>query len=244
MRRDGDPSRQLAEAWPPWTPPSPPGERRPLHCTRRAGAYRQILADFDRRIGEAAEDAEVVTLKMNRKLLANYATSRSASIRSRCFCTWTNNDSSAIGYAIYCKYEYIVSQSKNSYRNSLVSPCVYSFRVHNWIYERPRFHQSPGTAFATRSATPCCAESPEGDYSGRIDAGHTLVTNRLAVRLGVSATPIREALVELEQSGIVELLHHRGAWSNLRPQGSARFLRRSQIVGVRGRPLGVRPCRP
>jgi DNA-binding GntR family transcriptional regulator len=46
---------------------------------------------------------------------------------------------------------------------------------------------------------------------GELAAGIRLIANKLAVQLGVSATPIREALVELEQSGIVELLHHRGA---------------------------------
>ena len=46
---------------------------------------------------------------------------------------------------------------------------------------------------------------------GELASGARLITNNLAVRLGVSATPIREALVELEQLGIVELLHHRGA---------------------------------
>ncbi len=47
----------------------------------------------------------------------------------------------------------------------------------------------------------------QGDFA----AGTRLIANKLAVQLGVSATPIREALVELEQLGIVELLHHRGA---------------------------------
>src|SRR5208282_1523369 len=46
---------------------------------------------------------------------------------------------------------------------------------------------------------------------GELAPGSRLIANKLAVRLGVSATPIREALVELEQSGIVQLLHHRGA---------------------------------
>lgn len=46
---------------------------------------------------------------------------------------------------------------------------------------------------------------------GKLPAGSRLIASRLSVQLGVSATPIREALVELEQSGVVELLHHRGA---------------------------------
>ncbi len=46
---------------------------------------------------------------------------------------------------------------------------------------------------------------------GELAAGTRLIANKLAVQLGVSATPIREALVELEQLGIIDLLHHRGA---------------------------------
>ncbi len=33
----------------------------------------EILADFDKKIGEATEDADIGTLKVKRKLLANYA---------------------------------------------------------------------------------------------------------------------------------------------------------------------------
>jgi DNA-binding GntR family transcriptional regulator len=47
--------------------------------------------------------------------------------------------------------------------------------------------------------------------AGELPAGTRLVAKQLAGRLGVSATPIREALVELEQIGMVQLLHNRGA---------------------------------
>jgi DNA-binding GntR family transcriptional regulator len=46
---------------------------------------------------------------------------------------------------------------------------------------------------------------------GEIGPGTRLIANALAFQLGVSATPVREALVELEQSGVVELVHHKGA---------------------------------
>jgi DNA-binding GntR family transcriptional regulator len=46
---------------------------------------------------------------------------------------------------------------------------------------------------------------------GEIGPGTRLIANNLAFQLGVSATPVREALVELEQSGVVELVHHKGA---------------------------------
>jgi DNA-binding GntR family transcriptional regulator len=47
--------------------------------------------------------------------------------------------------------------------------------------------------------------------TGKLTTGTRLVAKRLAEQLGVSATPIREALVELEQMGLVEILHNRGA---------------------------------
>ncbi len=54
-------------------------------------------------------------------------------------------------------------------------------------------------------------------FLGELPAGTRLVAKRLADRFGVSATPIREALVELEQIGVVQLLHNRGA--QVRPFG-------------------------
>jgi DNA-binding GntR family transcriptional regulator len=48
-------------------------------------------------------------------------------------------------------------------------------------------------------------------FQGELPAGMRLVAKKLADRLGVSATPIREALVELEQIDVVQLCHNRGA---------------------------------
>lgn len=48
-------------------------------------------------------------------------------------------------------------------------------------------------------------------FQGRLRAGQHLVTQELADRLGVSPTPIREALIALEGIGIVDLLPNRGA---------------------------------
>lgn len=42
-------------------------------------------------------------------------------------------------------------------------------------------------------------------------AGTRLVIRKLATQFGISATPIREALVELEAIGIVQFAHNRGA---------------------------------
>lgn len=48
-------------------------------------------------------------------------------------------------------------------------------------------------------------------FRGHLPAGTRLVTLKLSKQLGVSATPLREALVELEAIGMVELSHNRGA---------------------------------
>jgi DNA-binding GntR family transcriptional regulator len=48
-------------------------------------------------------------------------------------------------------------------------------------------------------------------FQGRVRAGEHLVMQDLSDRLGVSPTPIREALVSLAGIGIVELLPNRGA---------------------------------
>lgn len=48
-------------------------------------------------------------------------------------------------------------------------------------------------------------------FHGKYRAGQRLVTEALATRFGVSHTPIREALIELGTSGIVNLLPNRGA---------------------------------
>jgi DNA-binding GntR family transcriptional regulator len=48
-------------------------------------------------------------------------------------------------------------------------------------------------------------------FQGRLRAGEHLVTQELALRFGVSHTPIREALIALAGIGIIDLLPNRGA---------------------------------
>ena len=48
-------------------------------------------------------------------------------------------------------------------------------------------------------------------FHGTLRAGQRLVTESLAIRFGVSHTPIREALIELRGIGVVDLLPNRGA---------------------------------
>src|SRR5262245_62519071 len=47
-------------------------------------------------------------------------------------------------------------------------------------------------------------------FQGSLRAGQHLVTQTLAVRFGVSHTPVREALIWLAGVGIVDLLPNRG----------------------------------
>lgn len=47
-------------------------------------------------------------------------------------------------------------------------------------------------------------------FKGQIEAGQPLNIQRLAARFGVSATPVREALVQLATIGMVEMRHNYG----------------------------------
>lgn len=48
-------------------------------------------------------------------------------------------------------------------------------------------------------------------FSGKMPEGTRLIAMNLAARFGVSCTPIREALFELEASEVIEVIHNRGA---------------------------------
>jgi DNA-binding GntR family transcriptional regulator len=48
-------------------------------------------------------------------------------------------------------------------------------------------------------------------FQGKLPAGTRLIVRKLAVQTGISATPVREALVELESVGVVQFIHNRGA---------------------------------
>lgn len=48
-------------------------------------------------------------------------------------------------------------------------------------------------------------------FSGRLPEGTRLVAMNLASRFGVSCTPVREALFELEANEVIEVVHNRGA---------------------------------
>src|SRR4051794_13638966 len=48
-------------------------------------------------------------------------------------------------------------------------------------------------------------------FQGRLRAGQHLVTRELAARFGVSHTPIREALIALAGTGVIDLSPNKGA---------------------------------
>jgi len=49
-------------------------------------------------------------------------------------------------------------------------------------------------------------------FDGRLRAGETIPPGRVAADLGISRIPVREALVALEQQGLVTIIPHRGAF--------------------------------
>lgn len=64
--------------------------------------------------------------------------------------------------------------------------------------------------------------------SGELQAGERLFEDRLAERLGVSRNPVREALRELESTGLVEVIARRGAYVTTFDPAAAR-----QILDLR-----------
>jgi DNA-binding GntR family transcriptional regulator len=48
-------------------------------------------------------------------------------------------------------------------------------------------------------------------FQGKMPEGTRLIAMNLAARFGVSSTPVREALFELEASEVIEVIHNRGA---------------------------------
>jgi DNA-binding GntR family transcriptional regulator len=65
---------------------------------------------------------------------------------------------------------------------------------------------------------------------GQLAEGHWLNAQKLAEEFGVSATPVREALVELATIGVVEMQHNRG--TIIRRFGPTELLEVYQLRGV------------
>ena len=63
----------------------------------------------------------------------------------------------------------------------------------------------------TRASTAAADVIREWIFEGRLDAGERLKEEELAREIGISRTPIREALFVLQAEGLVELIPNRGA---------------------------------
>lgn len=68
-----------------------------------------------------------------------------------------------------------------------------------------------GTIVRTTLAEQAYADLRERILSGRLPAGHRLLPEELALALAISPTPIKEALVRLDQEGLVAMETRRGA---------------------------------
>lgn len=67
--------------------------------------------------------------------------------------------------------------------------------------------------------------------SGELQAGERLFEDRLAERLGVSRNPVREALRELESTGLVEVIARRGAYvTTFDPAAARQILELRQVL--------------
>lgn len=77
--------------------------------------------------------------------------------------------------------------------------------------------------------------------SGELAAGERLYEDRLAERLGVSRNPVREALRELESTGLVEVIARRGAYvTNFEPERARQILELRQVLEAYAAELAAR----
>jgi DNA-binding GntR family transcriptional regulator len=68
-----------------------------------------------------------------------------------------------------------------------------------------------GSIVRSTLAEQAYADLREQIMSGRLPAGHRLLPEELALTLAISPTPIKEALVKLDQDGLVAIATRRGA---------------------------------
>lgn len=77
--------------------------------------------------------------------------------------------------------------------------------------------------------------------SGELQAGERLFEDRLAERLGVSRNPVREALRELESTGLVEVVARRGAYvTDFDPTRARQILELRQVLEAYAAELAAR----
>lgn len=77
---------------------------------------------------------------------------------------------------------------------------------------RPQVHpKSVTTDNANSLSTRVFEELEEGILSGQIPSGENLIELKLSSEMGVSRTPVREAIRMLEQKGLVQIIPNKGA---------------------------------
>ncbi len=77
--------------------------------------------------------------------------------------------------------------------------------------------------------------------SGELEPGERLFEDRLAERLGVSRNPVREALRELESTGLVEVVARRGAYvTTFDPTRARQILELRQVLEAYAAELAAR----
>ncbi len=77
---------------------------------------------------------------------------------------------------------------------------------------RPQGHpKSVTTDNANSLSTRVFEELEEGILSGQIPSGENLIELKLSSEMGVSRTPVREAIRMLEQKGLVQIIPNKGA---------------------------------
>jgi DNA-binding GntR family transcriptional regulator len=70
---------------------------------------------------------------------------------------------------------------------------------------------SPSDTAATRASVGAADVIREWIFDGRLEAGSRLKEEEIAREIGISRTPVREALFVLQAEGLVELIPNRGA---------------------------------
>ena len=120
--------------------------------------------------------------------------------------------------------QYVVSRRMyNSGCKSQRSGCSDAVRLRNWACQTGR----DGTIIGVMDTPNSLDQMPvlsrtalrhevvrrllAAIFRGELTEGTRLVAQKLATRFGISTTPIREALLELEAVGVVEFPHNRGA---------------------------------
>jgi DNA-binding GntR family transcriptional regulator len=88
----------------------------------------------------------------------------------------------------------------------------------------------PALGRATSQADLVAASLREAILAGRIRPDDVLVERRIAEQLGVSKTPVREALIQLDNSGLVTTTRNRGVRVRIMTRTDARHVYEQRVL--------------